>query len=233
MKRSYEKEMMDTGGNQREILAEDLRNLRILNRFLSGRRCVMLGLKRALSRQQPTRFSLLDVGTGSADIPAAILEWGRRKGIRANIVGLEAETLTAKIAAGRTNHLTNISIIQGDAGNSPFSPGSFDYVVASQLLHHFPEEKIIELLRRWARIARKAIVIGDLVRHPIAYRGIRLLTRLTTRNIMTLKDAPLSVRRALTFNEWRDLFKQAQVGSVQMYSVFPFRMAAVVTLGGR
>ncbi|MDH3445426.1 MAG: methyltransferase domain-containing protein [Deltaproteobacteria bacterium] len=233
MKRSYEKELMDVGGNQGKLLAEDLRNLRILNRFLSGRRCVMLGLKHALRRQQTKRFSLLDVGTGSADIPAAILEWGRRKGVDATIVGLEAETLTAKIAAGRTNHLPNISIIQGDADNSPFSPGSFDYVVASQLLHHFPEEKIIELLKRWARIARKGIVVGDLVRHPIAYHGIRLLTKLTTRNIMTLKDAPLSVRRALTFNEWRGLFKQAQVGPVEMYSVFPFRMAAVVTLGGR
>ena len=153
MKRSYEKEMMDLGGNQRELLAEDLRNLRILNRFLSGRRCVLIGLKRALRRQQAEQLSLLDVGTGSADIPAAILEWGRRKGVDASIVGLEAEPLTARIAARRTKHLPNISIIQGDAGNSPFPPGSFDYVVASQLLHHFPEEKIVALLRRWARIA--------------------------------------------------------------------------------
>jgi hypothetical protein len=50
---------------------------------------------------------------------------------------------------------------------------------------------------------------------------------------MTRTDAPLSVRRAFTFNEWRDLLRQADIGPVEMFSVFPFRMAAVVRLGGR
>ena len=50
---------------------------------------------------------------------------------------------------------------------------------------------------------------------------------------MTLTDAPLSVRRAFTLKEWRDLLRQADIGPVEMFSVFPFRMAAVVRLGGR
>ena len=92
---------------------------------------------------------------------------------------------------------------------------------------------MIELLKRWATLARKGIVISDLIRHPLAYHGIRLLTRLATRNVMTLTDAPLSVRRTLTFKEWRELFLQAAVGPVEMLSVFPFRMAAVISLGSR
>jgi len=71
------------------------------------------------------------------------------------------------------------------------------------------------------------------VRHPVAYHGIRLLTKVTTRNIMTLTDAPLSVRRAFAFGEWRELLCQADIGPVEMISVFPFRMAAVVRLGGQ
>jgi SAM-dependent methyltransferase len=192
----------------------------------------MFGLRRALGRQKLKRFSLLDIGTGSADIPAAILAWGKRKGVDANIIGLEADPMTARIAAGRTNDSPAIAIVQGDAGAPPFLPGSFDFVVASQILHHFPDETIVEHLRRWAKLARKAIVIGDLIRHPVAYHGVRMLTSLATRNTMTLTDAPLSVQRSLTFTEWRNLLIRAAIGPIEMFSVFPFRMAACVNLEG-
>ncbi len=233
MNRSYEKELMDLAGNNPELLAGDLRNLRILNRYLNGSRGVVTALNHVLRRVPLQRLSLLDVGTGSADIPATVLARLRRRGVSGKIVGLEADSTTARIAAQRSANLPDIEIIQGDASAPPFLPGSFDFVVASQFLHHFAETKIIELLKQWARLARRGIVISDLVRHPVAYHGIRLLTKLTTRNIMTLTDAPLSVRRAFTFKEWRELLRQADIGSVEMFSVFPFRMAAVVSLGGR
>jgi SAM-dependent methyltransferase len=233
VKRSYEKEMMDLTGNNPALLAEDLRNLRLLNRYLRGSRSVLLGLWRALGREPQKHISVLDVGTGSADIPAAILAKAKRCHVAAKIVGIEADPITARVAVSRTDRHGEISIIQGDAGAPPFSPGAFDFVVASQFLHHFSEAKILELLSQWAKLARRGIVISDLVRHPLAYHGIRLLTRLTTRNLMTRTDAPLSVRRAFTFNEWRDLLRQADLGPVEIFSVFPFRMAAVVRLGGR
>jgi SAM-dependent methyltransferase len=233
VKRSYEKELMDLAGNNPELLAGDLRNLRMLNRYLSGSRSVVLALQRALGREPLTHIFVLDVGTGSADIPAAIFVWAKRRNVAAKIVGVEAESITARIAASQTKQLAAIKIIQGDAGAPPFAPGSFDFVVASQFLHHFSEAKIIDLLKQWAKLARRGIIISDLVRHPLAYHGIRLLTKLTTRNIMTLTDAPLSVRRAFTFKEWRELLRQADIGPVEMFSVFPFRMAAAVGLGGR
>jgi len=231
VKRSYERELMDLPGNDPELLAEDLRNLRLLNRYLCGSRSVLVAFKRLLGRERLQRFTALDVGTGSADIPATLLVWAKRQGVAAKIVGLETEALTARIAASRTRHLADLSVIRGDAGATPFLPRSFDFVVASQFLHHFTEERIVDLLKCWGKLARRAIVVSDLVRHPVAYHGIRLLTALGTRNLMTLKDAPLSVRRALTLDEWRHLFGQAALGPVEMRSVFPFRMTAVVSLG--
>ena len=220
-------------GNSAQLLAEDLRDLRLLNRYLCGSRSVVLALCRVLGREPLKHLSILDVGTGSADIPAVIFAWAKRRHLAAKIVGIEADPITARIAVNRTLQHADINIVQGDAGAPPFSPGSFDYVIASQFLHHFTEAKIIDLLKGWATLARRGIIISDLVRHPLAYLGIRLLTRLTMRNIMTRTDAPLSVRRAFTVNEWRDLLRQADLGPVEMISVFPFRMAAVVQLGGR
>lgn len=231
MKRSEEKEMMDCSGHSPDLLADDLRNLRRLNRYLNGSHSVLLAFERALGRAPDKPISILDVGTGSADIPAAILAWSRHRKVPASIIGLEAETTTARIAAERSKTSPAIQIIQGDAAAPPFSPGTFDFVIASQFLHHFSEAKIIALLHEWAALARRAIVISDLVRHPLAYHGARVLTRLTTRNVMTLIDAPLSVRRAFTLSEWRGLFRRADIGAVEMFSVFPFRVAAAVRLG--
>ena len=232
MKRSYEKELMDFPGNDPALLAEDLRNLRLLNSFLNGSRSVGLALNHLLRRAPLQGFLLLDVGTGSADIPAQLLARLHRRGVNGKVVGMEADPVTARIAAQRSANLPDIEIIQGDAGAPPFLPGSFDFVVASQFLHHFAETRIIELLKQWAKLARRGIIISDLVRHPVAYHGIRLLTQLATRNIMTRTDAPLSVRRAFTFKEWRALLRQADIGAVEMFSVFPFRMAATIRLGG-
>ena len=247
MKRSYEKEMMDLPGHPRELLEEDLANLRVFNRYLGGHRSVMRGLARLVREQRLVGFSLLDVGTGSGDVPARISDWAQRRGIKTSIVALEPEPVTARVAATLTNppfipllqrgkegnfRRCAILVVRGDGYAPPFRAGSFDFVLASQLLHHFSEEKIVALLRTWSQLARRAIIISDLVRHPVAYHGIRLITKICTRNVMTRTDAPLSVRRAFTMGEWRELFRRAQVGRFQIFSMFPYRMLALISLKG-
>ena len=129
--------------------------------------------------------------------------------------------------------MPEIAIAHGDATKPPFRENSFDFVLASQFLHHFPDEQIVELLRLWARLARRALIVADLVRHPLAYHGVRLLTRALTRNRMTRSDAPLSVQRACTIAEWRELIRRAKLGSFQVEAVWPFRMLGVITLERR
>jgi len=248
MKRSAEKEMMDLPGNPKDLLVEDLRNLRTINRCLGGYRGIIKGLRGVIDKDKMRCFSLLDVGTGSGDIPRKIVQWARNKGIHATVVALEPEAVTAQVAAILTQQQTNplfiplsqrgkegdfrpyrISVVRGDGNAPPFRAASFDFVLASQVLHHFPEEKIVALLRTWSRLVRRSIIVSDLVRHPVAYHGIRLLTKVFTRNVMTLTDAPLSVQRAFTMAEWHELFRRAEIGPFQVFSVFPYRVLALVS----
>jgi SAM-dependent methyltransferase len=230
MKRSTEKEMMDLPGQPRELLADDLRNLRIINHYLGGYRNVLRGLARLVNEQRLDRFTLLDLGTGSGDIPAVIARWARRQQIAARISGLEREAATVEEAVDQTRSFPEITILRGDATAPPFGAGSFDFVLTSQLLHHFKDEQIIALLRTWARLARRGIIVSDLVRHPVAYHGIRLLTKGFTRNVMTRTDAPLSVQRACTISEWRELLRRADVGRLRVRWMFPFRVLALISL---
>lgn len=232
MKRSLQQEMMDHAGNPADLLEGDLANLRLLNRLLGGHRAVLTGLGRLVGRREASGLSLLDVGTGSADIPAAIVRWARRRRLCVRVVAVEADPVAAAAARRLTRNLPEISVVRGDARNLPFRPTSFDFVLCSQLLHHFSEGEIPLLLRNWSSLARRAILVSDLVRHPLAYFGIRLLTLLFTRNQMTRVDAPLSVHRSFTIPEWSELLRRAAIGELRLSPVFPFRLLALFPLRG-
>ena len=230
MKRSMAREMMDSPNNPRELLEDDLRNLRIINRYLGNYRAVVGGLARLIEEQKLQRFSLLDVGTGSADIPALIASWVRRHRLSAQLIGLDPEPVTLRAAVKQIRDYPEIALVRGDGRALPLPSDSVDFVLSSQMLHHFSEDDIINLLRGWSRVARRAIIVCDLVRHPVAYYGIRLVTKAFTRNIMTRTDGPLSVQRAFTLEEWRDLFERAGIGPFRLLPKFPFRQITIFSM---
>ena len=237
--------------------------MRILNRYLGGYRSVMRGLERLVGAGKLSRFSLLDVGTGSGDIPARITSWAQQRGIKASIVGLESEPVTARVAAILTQKQTNppfipvwqrlasavipaeagiqrekeghfrrcgISVVRGDGNAPPFHAGSFDFVLASQMLHHFSEEKIVAQLRTWSSLARKSdhcqrsgAPSHGLLRHPPRSRSYSLASHDFDRR-------PLSVKSAFTMAEWHELFPPGGVGPFQLFSVFPYRLLALISV---
>ena len=224
------REMMDSPNNPRELLEDDLRNLRIINRYLGNYRAVVGGLARLIEEQKLQRFSLLDVGTGSADIPALIASWVRRHRLSAQLIGLDPEPVMLRAAVKQIRDYPEIALVRGDGRALPLPSDSVDFVLSSQMLHHFSEDDIINLLRGWSRVARRAIIVCDLVRHPVAYYGIRLVTKAFTRNIMTRTDGPLSVQRAFTLEEWRDLFERAGIGPFRLFPKFPFRQITIFSM---
>ena len=230
MRRSTEPEMMDLPGQPRELLMGDLRNLRLINRYLGSYRNVLCGLARLVNEANMRNFTLLDVGTASGDIPKVIVVWARSHGITVRVSALDRDQVSVEQAAKQTEGYDEISLLRGDAMAPPFARASFDFVLVSQLLHHFSDDQIVAGLRIWARLARRAIIISDLVRHPLAYHGIRLLTKSLTRNPMTRTDAHRSVQRACTIAEWRDLFRRADVGNAHVEQAMPFRVLGLISL---
>lgn len=233
MKRSVEAEMIDDPQRPAALLVGELRNLRWLNRYLGGSRCVLHGIAQMVRRHNLRSLAVLDVGAGSGDVAGEIVRWCRRNQVEATVVAMDRDPVTVAVAAQQVAGFAEIRVVRGDAAAPPFGARQFDCVLASQFLHHFSESQIVALLRSWAKLARRGIVVGDLVRHPLAYYGIQALTRLATRNIMTLTDAPLSVRRSFTFAEWRELLRQADVGEVHVVPRLPYRMSGWIEIAGQ
>jgi hypothetical protein len=60
-----------------------------------------------------------------------------------------------------------------------------------------------------ARVARRGVIVNDVLRSRRSWLGAWVLTRVMTRNRYTRHDAPLSVQRAYTRRELRRMLAAA------------------------
>ncbi len=87
---------------------------------------------------------ILDVGTGAADIPLALARWARRHGHRVRIVALDVHPAILRHAARAADGTPEVHVVAGDALEPPIRPGSVDVALCSLVLHHLPEEAVVD-----------------------------------------------------------------------------------------
>lgn len=199
---------MDAPDIDRGALDAALRDVAGVNRWLGGRRALLRHLPEVLP---PGRSRVLDVGTGSADLPRAMVEWARerRRSLAITAVDLHADTID--IARRRSSDVPEIRLARADALRLPFADGSFDLALLSMTLHHMEGEDRVGVLTELARVARGGVVlVGELERALPNWLGARLLAAtLWRRSPVTRHDGPLSVLRSFTPRELHDLGRRA------------------------
>ena len=213
-------ELMDEPDVDRAALAENLRDLREFNRIFGWTRSVLDAVARIVRHEGLRQFRLLDVATGSGDVPLAVLGWAARRGLRPTLVGSDIHPATLRIAARHTCG-SGLELVRHDALAAPFKAGSFDIVTCNLSLHHFPPEPAVHLLRELGRVGRY-VVVSDLERSRAAYWGALVVAHLL-RHSLTSHDGPVSVRRAYTSEEAQWLAARAGL-RVTARRVFPFRI---------
>ena len=189
-------ELLDGPLDDPEALADNLRDLRRINRWLGGVSLTRSAI--ACARRRTESLSLLDVGTGGADIPLALIDGASGRGVQLRIVGLDSrrEILEAAVRADPAAASTpDLELRLGDGLALPFDDRSFDVVHCSLVVHHLAPEEAVALFDEMRRVARIGVVINDLDRSRIGWLGAWLIGHLLTRNRYTRHDAPLSVRR--------------------------------------
>ncbi|HWX55239.1 MAG TPA: methyltransferase domain-containing protein [Verrucomicrobiae bacterium] len=214
MRRVVVPELLDSDtGTPREV-TEGLADLRMLNRRFGGTRTTSSLLQNVAIRRQLKTVSLLDVGGASGDVAAAARESLAQSGITLETVLLDR----APTHLGRSH-----PAVCGDALALPFADNSFDVIGCSLFLHHLEPPQIVAFTNEALRVARHALVINDLVRHPIhwtmAAAGCTIY-----RSRLTRHDAPVSVRRAYTVPEVRQVMKQTDASLIEIRSFYFFRM---------
>jgi 2-polyprenyl-3-methyl-5-hydroxy-6-metoxy-1,4-benzoquinol methylase len=219
MKRSFDPavlEMMDRPQPLSAELERDLQRIRQLNRWFGSYRLVLAFIRRWIksapadsSCGEPTaRTRIVDLATGSGDIPRLIADYARKVGAHVEIDALDRQPATLEVAAKLSTGYPEISYREADvlAWNST---QTYDIALCTLALHHFSDEDAVTVLRRCRELSRGFILVSDLRRGFLLQAGVHVLTALIFREPMTRHDARLSAIRAFSFAEMRDLALRA------------------------
>jgi 2-polyprenyl-3-methyl-5-hydroxy-6-metoxy-1,4-benzoquinol methylase len=201
-----EPELMDRPQPVTAELVSDLRNLRQLNRYFGGHALTAHFLRRWI--QPGAQLRVLDLATGSGDIPRLVIDYARKAGATVTVKAIDQQDSTLEIARGFGADYPEIDFKQGDVlffGEH----GQYDIVLCSLALHHFEETAAVRLLERCRHLSRRFVLVSDLRRGFFATVGVYLLTALIYRESMTRTDARLSAERAFSFREFGSLAERA------------------------
>lgn len=213
MRRVVIPELLDNDSGSTEEIRAGLEDLRRINRWFGGTSTTKALLRRVVERSGTKEISLLDVGAGPGE---TALEAGKAIGARVTLLDRAMTHLPRN----------GVPTVAGDVMSLPFSSGSFDAVTSSLFIHHLEPEQVVACVNESLRVSRVAVVVNDLERSAVhlamVYAGLPLF-----RSRLTRHDAPASVRRAYTVNEFRRMLAKTEAASFEITRHPLFRIGVI------
>ena len=206
-------EHLDDPSTDAVLRERSLRDVRRSNTLLGGANAVLVEMARIMS-WLGVHATLLDVGTGLADIPARAARLATRHDVRLETYGVDQVESLMRVSV----HLLDGRVC-ADARQLPFATSSVDVVICSQVLHHFEENEIPIVLHELDRVARRAVIVSDLRRSWIAVGGFWLVSWPLGFHSVSRHDGAVSVLRGFTSTELAAhvLFATGQTASVRRH----------------
>jgi ubiquinone/menaquinone biosynthesis C-methylase UbiE len=201
-----------------------------INRWFGGVATTQKIVERAAQVMRAKQFSMLDVAAGTGEVPELVRRRVARRGIRLDVTLLDAahSHLPGKDGAGKHCVPCSVSVV-ADAQALPFDDDAFDLVSCNLFAHHLSPQQLAQFARESLRVSRQALLINDLVRHPLhlalVYASFPIM-----RNRVAWLDGLTSVRRAYIPSEIRSMLASA-LGSgarVEISRHYLFRMGVIV-----
>ena len=215
MRRRPTRELLDTDSGTPSEVAASLKDLRWFNRWFGGISTSSRLIE--IVARATSKLSVLEVAAGDGFVPKELQK-------RFSQIHLEVTLLDR--APSHLPRNNGMRAVAGDALALPFQGSAFDIVSSSLFVHHLQPDQVVLFVREALRVCRVAVLINDLVRHPlhlaVAYAGLPLYRSRVTRN-----DAPVSVRQAYTVKEMRNFLEKAGASRVEIHRQYFFRMGAI------
>lgn len=138
--------------------------------------------------------SILDVGCGGGAFTRLLAE----RYSRTTIVGIDTSLDAIRDAQDKYNShsLKNLFFEHRNNPELKEPTNSFDVVIATLICHHLTDQQLVEFLKEACRISKRAVVINDLHRHPLAYYLFGLISPVLFNNRLIQHDGMLSIKRA-------------------------------------
>lgn len=222
MRRTLTPELMDDPAIDPRDHAGALAGLARLNR-LARSESILWPLVREAGTGHGRRVSVLDVATGSGDVPLALAARARRDGIDIALSACDLSPTALDAARGRAARAeVALETWVQDAVTEPIGR-RFDVVTSSLFLHHLDEDKAVAFLRN-VSAAAGLLLVSDLRRDAAGLAVAWGASRVVTRSRVVHVDAVRSVRGAYTVDEVRGLASRAGLVGAQVRACWPWRM---------
>ncbi len=213
-------EAMDDPSLDPVTYAAVLRDLARVNRVTMAARPTLAFLDRIAGRGD--RLKLLDVGYGDGDMLRRIARWAARRGVIAELVGIDLNPRSEDIARVDTPDHLPITYRTGDYAE--LAGQGWDAVVSSLVAHHMTHAQLIAFLRFMERESARGWFVNDLHRHRFAHCGYPLLAMLARWHPIVRADGTLSIARSFRPDEWSPLLAEASITGAAVQHHFPFRL---------
>jgi ubiquinone/menaquinone biosynthesis C-methylase UbiE len=221
MKRVVIPELLDTDSGTPAEVAMALSDLRHINQWFGGIAATQSMLAQVARKLRVSSLSLLEVAAGAGFVPQAASKRIRKLGVELQV------TLLDRVQSHLNNGSGNgVSAVAGDALALPFADGSFDLVSCCLFAHHLEPQEVVQFVNEGLRVCRTAVIINDVVRHPI-HLALVYVSLPLYRSHFTHHDAPASVRRAYTVAEMRQILGQTTAARIEIERHPLFRMGAI------
>ena len=217
--RAIAEELMDADDLDAATYADVVGDLAQVNRVTMAARPTLDFLARGTDGM--TSFRLLDVGFGDGDMLRRIARWAKRRGIAAELVGVDLNPRSELAATAHTPADFAIRYVTGDY--AALAGGRWDFVISSLVAHHMTHPQLIAFLGFMAAESQRGWMINDLHRHRFAYWGYPILARLAGWHRIVRLDGTLSIARSYRPAEWPPILAEAGVPA-RVYRAFPFRL---------
>lgn len=216
--RALDDEQMDAADLDLAVYARVLTDLGKANRVTLAARPTLGFMRRAT--EDRARVRVLDVGFGDGGMLRRIALWAARRGIAAELTGVDLNPRSIAVASAATDPALGIRYVTGDYRGM----GGFDVVISSLVAHHMAETELIAFLAWMERHAARGWFVNDLHRHHLAYLGYPLLAAACRWHPIVRADGRLSIARSFRAHEWRALLARAGVIDARVFRAFPFRL---------
>jgi hypothetical protein len=219
MQRINTPEILDSDACPPVEVETSLRDLCRINRWFGGIATTRNLIERVSSATGNKRFSVLEVAAGFGEVSKIAGQQLAPQGITLDVTDLDRV---------RTHLLRGNRAVVADALALPFQDGSFDLVSCSLFAHHLEPAELVRFAQEALRVSRCAVLINDLVRHPLhvalVYAGFPLM-----RSYVSRVDGLASVRRAYVPDEMRQILSSRAENAtrVEISRHFLFRMGVI------
>ncbi len=184
--RSDEAEIMDDFSVQGEELHDALNKIAAINKLLGGNNVTLNGIKKLLENISSEQvITIADIGCGNGDMLRMLSDYAIGKGLKFNLMGIDANDNTVIHARQLSEKYANISYRCVDIFSTEFATIKYDIVLCTLTLHHFKDAEIESVLRIFKSNATIGVVINDLHRSRVAYFLFGIIC-----NIFSLKRLP-------------------------------------------